>query len=463
VDDPSHGSGRGAASGPLLPDAAVAAPLAIGVLEADGGPAGAHLAYGRWRVRLFPVAGDDDVGAPAGAVERLVAAERAALEGLVAERALAQETIDALASELAILDEDGRIITVNRAWREFSAANDGLGDFVGDDYLAACVTPAGGEGGDDDPAPFVAGLADLLAGRTDLVEFEYPCHSPTEQRWFLARAVRFETGGAVRVVVTHENITARHRSEQLHRHIAETLQASLLPAALPAPPGLELAARYRAQGEGVEVGGDFYDAFPDGADWVLVVGDVCGKGPEAAAVTAEARWTIRALADTTTSPAELAAAVNSVLLRRRRDHTFLSAVIVRATPRPGGARLRVARAGHPFPVVVRAGGAVETVGGDGSLLGLLPTARFGEAEVLLGPGDAMVLYTDGASEARAPGGEELGLDGVARALSGAEGLDATAIAVRLEEAALAHGGGRLRDDLAILVVRAAPDRVAPTG
>ncbi|HMO00661.1 MAG TPA: PP2C family protein-serine/threonine phosphatase [Miltoncostaeaceae bacterium] len=478
----------------MLLDAVEAAPLGIGVLDEElrlvrantafgralDGRALAPLAVealtrdvelrvddtarqdedGRWRVRLFPLSAghrpSGGVGALVDDVEGLVAAERAGLAQLVAQRALAQETIDALASELAILDEAGRIITVNRAWRDFSAANDGIGDFVGDDYLAACSAPAGGAGGEDDPAPFVAGLADLLAGRTDLVEFEYPCHSPTEQRWFLARAVRFETGGSTRVVVTHENITARHRSQELHRHIARTLQASLLPEALPAPPGLELAARYRAQGEGVEVGGDFYDVFQEGADWLMVIGDVCGKGPEAAAVTAEARWTIRALADTTTSPAELMAAVNALLLRRRRDHTFLSAAVVRAAPAPGGARLCVARAGHPFPVVLRAGGGVETVGGDGSLLGLFAEARFGEAEVVLAPGDAMVLYTDGASEARRPGGSELGLDGVAGALAGARGLDATAVADRLERAALAHGGGRLRDDLAILVVRAVP-------
>jgi serine phosphatase RsbU (regulator of sigma subunit) len=259
----------------------------------------------------------------------------------------------------------------------------------------------------------------------------------------------------VRVVVTHENITARHRSEQLHRRIAETLQASLLPQALPAPPGLELAARYRAQGEGIEVGGDFYDVFPDGDDWLLVIGDVCGKGPEAAAVTAEARWTIRALADTTPSPAGLMAAVNGVLLRRRRDNTFLSAVAVRASAEPGGARLRIARAGHPFPVVVRAGGAVETVGGDGALLGLFPKARFEDAELRLDPGDALVLYTDGASEARRDG-RELGVEGVARALSAVGGADAGEIARHLERAALDFGGGRLRDDLAILVVRAVP-------
>jgi serine phosphatase RsbU (regulator of sigma subunit) len=106
-------------------------------------------------------------------------------------------------------------------------------------------------------------------------------------------------------------------------------------------------------------------------------------------------------------------------------------------------------------VVVRAGGAVETVGGDGALLGLFPTARFEDAELRLDPGDALVLYTDGASEARRDG-RELGVEGVARALSAVAGADAGEIARHLERAALDFGGGRLRDDLAILVVRAVP-------
>jgi serine phosphatase RsbU (regulator of sigma subunit) len=149
-------------------------------------------------------------------------------------------------------------------------------------------------------------------------------------------------------------------------------------------------------------------------------------------------------------------------VRRRRDHVFLSAAIVRVSAEPGGARLRLARAGHPFPIVVRADGAVETVGADGTLLGLFPGARFEEAEVVLAPGDAMVLYTDGASAARTEDGSELGIDGVARALSGARALDASAVAARLERTVLEHGGGRLRDDLAILVVRAAPAPAEPS-
>lgn len=418
-------------------------------------------ADGPWQIRLFPLgegggAAGDGVGVVVDNVAEVLEAERAALSGVLAQRVLAQETIDALATELAILDQDGRIMMVNRAWRDFGAENDPSGrDFVGESYLAACATAAPDAEDADDATAFGEGLRELMAGTRTHLEFEYPCHSPTEQRWFMARAARFESEGSARIVVTHENITARRRSEDRHRHIARTLQRSLLPQVLPAPSGLELAARHRAQGEGLEVGGDFYDVFPDDDGWLLVIGDVCGKGPEAAAVTAEARWTIRALAESAGGPAELLGAVNRALVRRRRDFTFLSAVVVSVTADPAGARIVCARAGHPHPLILRGGGTVETVETSGSLLGLFPDAAFDERELRLAPGDALVLHTDGVSEARR-GGEELGAAGLRDALQRAAGEDAAGIARTLEEQALEFSGGRLRDDVAIVVVRASP-------
>lgn len=412
------------------------------------------------RARLFPVGGDGTGPAGVGVVvddpEPTLRAGREALDGVVAHRLLAQATVDALAAELAILDEDGRILMVNRAWREFGAANDEDGrDFVGTSYLAVCDAAAPGTGGAGDARAVAAALRELIAGRRERFEVEYPCHSPTERRWFMARAARFTAGGVPRVVITHENITARRHSEDRHRHIARTLQAGLLPAELPRPRGLEVAARYRAQGEGLEVGGDFYDVFPDGGGWVVVIGDVCGKGAEAAAVTAEARWTIRALAEGRRSPAALLGAVNRALTGRRRDATFLSAVVARVHADRRGARLSVARAGHPPPIVRRAGGAVEEIDAPGGLLGLFEDESYAEAAVRLGPGDALVLVTDGVTEARAPGGEELGQEGLRRVLARAGGVDASGLAGAVETAALERSRGLLRDDLAVLVVRAA--------
>jgi PAS domain-containing protein len=412
---------------------------------------------GRWRVRMFPLPGDgasegvgvvvDDAG--------LLEAERQALAGVLDERVLAQETIDALATELAILDDRGRILMVNRAWREFGSDNDPGGrDFVGASYLAACASAAPGSEGAQDARRFAEALRDLIAGRRERVELEYPCHSPDEQRWFLARAARFISDGELRIVVTHENITARRRSEERHRHIAHTLQAGLLPATLPEPAGLELAARCRAQGEGLEVGGDFYDVFPDGDGWLMVIGDVCGKGPEAAAVTAEARWTIRSIAEATRGPGALLGQVNRALVGRRRDFTFLSAVVARVAAVPGGARVVCARAGHPYPLVLRRDGVVEEVGAPGGLLGVFDSLGFAERAVDLAVGDSLVLYTDGVSEARR-GGDELGEEGIRDRLRALAGAGAAGIARGLEEAAVRFSGGSPRDDLAIVVVRAA--------
>ena len=142
-------------------------------------------------------------------------------------------------------------------------------------------------------------------------------------------------------------------------HVAQTLQASLLPAALPDIPGATVAAQYVASGEGMDVGGDFYDVFAlDDGSWILVIGDVLGKGAEAAAVTALARYTVRAVAGRSPSPAETLAALNDEMLRQRNpDRRFVTAVLVRLEPHAeGGARLVVASGGHPPPVLLRAGG-----------------------------------------------------------------------------------------------------------
>ena len=156
-------------------------------------------------------------------------------------------------------------------------------------------------------------------------------------------------------------------------HVAQTLQASLLPAALPDIPGATVAAQYVASGEGMDVGGDFYDVFAlDDGSWILVIGDVLGKGAEAAAVTALARYTVRAVAGRSPSPAATLAALNDEMLRQRNpDRRFVTAVLARLEPHAdGGARLVVASGGHPPPVLLRAGGGAEVVPCPGTLLGV---------------------------------------------------------------------------------------------
>ena len=235
-------------------------------------------------------------------------------------------------------------------------------------------------------------------------------------------------------------------------HIAQTLQASLLPAGLPEVPGVDLAAEYLAAGEGMEVGGDFYDVFMlDEGSWALVIGDVLGKGAEAAAVTALARYTLRAVAGRSPSPAATLAALNEEMLRQSADRRFVTAVLARLEPRAGGgARLVVACGGHPPPLVLRAGGRGEVVGASGTLLGVEPDARSEDCELDLEPGDALVLYTDGVTEARRD--RPLSPQALADALAPRQADGAAALAREVVRLAERDAEGPLRDDLAVLVV-----------
>ncbi|HWH15392.1 MAG TPA: SpoIIE family protein phosphatase [Miltoncostaeaceae bacterium] len=239
------------------------------------------------------------------------------------------------------------------------------------------------------------------------------------------------------------------------RTIADTLQQALLPARLPEVPGAVLGAAYLAVGAGIVVGGDFYDVFPVGEGrWLFVVGDVCGKGPEAAGLTALARYTLRALAPLDARPARLLGQLNaSVVNQRAGGMQFLTACAGLLTPRDGGLDLDVVAAGHPPPLVLRADGALEPVDVGGPLIGVDLTITLTPAAVRLGPGDRLVVHTDGITEARA-GGALLGDDGLAGILRELAAVPAGALAGALAERVRAAAGGRLRDDLAILVVGA---------
>lgn len=247
---------------------------------------------------------------------------------------------------------------------------------------------------------------------------------------------------------------ARLYSERAH--IASTLQRSLLPAELPDIPGVEAAARFRPAGEANEVGGDFYDLFStQGGGFGVAVGDVCGKGPEAAAVTALARYTLRAAAMREQLPSRTLAVLNEALLRQRRDRRFCTMAYAHLRPDSDGVRLGLASGGHPLPVLVRAEGTAEYVGAPGTLLGVVADPSFEDRALVLGPGDALVFYTDGVIEDRGHGGlDEIGL---VRVLGGCAGQGADAIAARVEDEAVRSQGGEPRDDIAVVVLRVAED------
>lgn len=245
----------------------------------------------------------------------------------------------------------------------------------------------------------------------------------------------------------------RNRSAERFERLATTLQQSLLPPHLPTVPGLTLAARYLPAGRGLEVGGDFYDVFPTGRrHWGLVIGDVCGKGAEAAAVTALARYTVRAAAAQSSQPSRVLALLNEVMLREALDERFVTVLYATLTPGDGDARVRVAAGGHPLPLLLRAHRYVGEIGVPGSLVGVLADVSFVDTDACLRRGDALVLVTDGVLEARDAGGQELGVEGLANVLRANAGAPAEQIAAAVESAVRAHQQGALRDDTAVLVV-----------
>ena len=256
---------------------------------------------------------------------------------------------------------------------------------------------------------------------------------------------------ARRAAVAVDN--ARLYSERAQ--IARTLQDSLLPPRLPTIPGVEVAARYLAAGEGIDVGGDFYDLFDLGrGDWSVVMGDVCGKGADAAALTALARYTLRATADSAARPSDALHTLNDAVLRQRGDGRFITVAYARLATNGGGpgVRLTLSSGGHPAPIVLRADGSATPVGEPGTLLGVVTDPVLSDELIELGPGDSLFLYTDGVTEAHAPN-HLLEAQDVARLLSGCGPVDAAALVTCIEDEVRALGTGAPGDDIAMLALR----------
>jgi PAS domain S-box-containing protein len=260
---------------------------------------------------------------------------------------------------------------------------------------------------------------------------------------------------ALRAAAAVENA----RLFQTASSIAHTLQSSLLPPVLPELPGMELAAAYRPAGRGYEVGGDFYDVFSTADDqWFLVIGDVCGKGAEAAAVTALARYTIRAAAVQSRSPAAILRWLSDAMIQQSGGGgRFCTIACAQLDLAASPARVTVACGGHPLPLLVRADRSSEEVGAPGTLLGLVPQPDLQDRTAELREGDTLVLYTDGLTEARAPQ-RVWSPDELAEAARAAAGGPAAETVDGLIGATIG-GLPAIRDDVAVLALRAAPNGV----
>lgn len=240
--------------------------------------------------------------------------------------------------------------------------------------------------------------------------------------------------------------------------VARALQATLLPPALPLLAGMDLAARYRVAEGDIEIGGDFYDVFEvDGGRWAAVIGDVCGRGPEAAALTGLMRHSVRAAAVRDDRPSHVLGQTNDAILDQIDDTRFCTAAFVRMVlpAAPGeAAELVVSCGGHPRPIVLRADGTVERVHAQGTLLGVMPNPPLVDAAVSLEPGSTLLLYTDGLTEARRAG-EQFGEAGLMRLIANLQYLSADALVSYIDTAVSDYQDGE-SDDMAVMAVRVNP-------
>ncbi|MEV7673089.1 GAF domain-containing SpoIIE family protein phosphatase [Streptomyces sp. NPDC088752] len=276
----------------------------------------------------------------------------------------------------------------------------------------------------------------------------------------LARSVAAE-------IHLRQSLTAARAAHQRSADLAHSLQAALLPPRLREVPGVEAAASYLPASNrhrtDIEVGGDFYDLFHTrGTRYAAVLGDVCGKGVQAAQVSSMARYTVRADAGEADSPADLLGRLNTALLAQGAAR-FLTAVCTVFEPSPGGLSGVIALAGHPPALIRRADGRVEPLGTPGTLLGVMDAVHLTDVPFDLAPGDLLLLYTDGATEARSRPGtapeearaifdeEDLGA-----ALAASHALDAAATVTHLTTVLDAHHGGWASDDTALLALRVPP-------
>jgi integral membrane sensor domain MASE1 len=274
---------------------------------------------------------------------------------------------------------------------------------------------------------------------------------PLDERLQLVQT--FTSVAAATGLVVAAVSTERQRIEDTARYISETLQKGLLPTDLPGIPGVETVVDVRPAGEQQLVGGDFYDWF-ESSDriWDVVVGDVSGKGPAAARTTALARYTLRAEASRERRPSQVLALLNGAILQQAPGQNCTVAYARLALSRGNGLSMTMSLAGHPPPLTLSSRGVVRRVGQAGTLLGAMPDPKLSDATVELEPGDAVLLYTDGLTDAYAPD-RIVTEEQLIASLEGLAGRTAREIASGIQDAVLSGGAGDPRDDIVVMVVR----------
>jgi sigma-B regulation protein RsbU (phosphoserine phosphatase) len=370
------------------------------------------------------------------------------------------DVVERLPCGYVVTGPDGTILRVNRTFTTLTGH--APEEVVGRRSFASLLTAGGRIYHETHFAPMLSMQGAVREVALDLVRADgerVPVLVNAEQEMADGRA------GIVQLVVfpaTHRREYEREllratrlaeQSELRARALAQTLQSTLIPPSPPELPGLDVSAAYRPAGDGEEVGGDFYDVFQLAAgDWVVTLGDVVGKGVEAAVVTALVRYTIRALCVRTENLSDVLAGLNRVLLEEPGDR-FCTVVLVRLRRGEDGWTATMASGGHPLPLHLDHTGSVATVGATGSLVGLLDDVSFEDAELPLVTGDLLVMYTDGVTEGRR-GNEFFGDERLHRSV--AEHRAAAYPAEQVLAEVLAFQDGRPRDDIAVVAVRLPP-------
>jgi serine phosphatase RsbU (regulator of sigma subunit) len=277
--------------------------------------------------------------------------------------------------------------------------------------------------------------------------------SGPDERLLLAQTLVAVAGTTSLVLAA---LTSQHvRAERAMRELAATLQESLLPARLPKVPKIETAAYFRPAGAGHRVGGDFYDLFQAGhGGWSLVIGDVVGKGPAAAALTGLARYTLRTAAETQGQPSRVLAALNDAVLREHSNTALCTAVYAKLDV-SGSPRMTVSSGGHPLPLVLHTDGRVEQLGTPGTLLGVLAEPTLTDEDIELRPGETVLFYTDGLIDAYAPR-RVLEMTELESLLRSCVGRTPTQIIEEIDRTLLHFPRAEPRDDIAMVVLQVSP-------
>ncbi len=446
-----------------------AAQLVVAVTSAEVAPAGR-----RGKPRAEPAA--EAVQAMTRRQDLVMAATRILLENITYSEPVAmQRYARLLARELAawvIVDVEGSGQRLQR--QHVSGPEDQRGEKLAHAVAAVDPAPQSGpyqvhESGStlliahaDDPAALGDGPDGIpllmLLGATSvlsvpLTDGEHAYGVLTLARW--AGQPHFEIADVGLVEELGEQLALAIRVDRMFRHrvdIADALQTSLLPREVRQIPGTEIAGAHVSATTAAEAGGDFYDVYPCRDGWGIAIGDVCGTGPDTAAVTAAARHAIRALAHLDPDPTAVLRCINEIMLTEDFGGRFVTADAGHLSWRAGRLHLSLSSAGHPGPVVLRPDGRTQVLNGGGLPLGIFPDAEPAAQEVDLDTGDLVFLYTDGLASAYGPDLVQFE-ERLADELAVLAGEPPAALVARVRDVVLELCQGDLRDDVTMFAIQ----------